>query len=327
MITLSSQTLPTLQQSKNLLAFSAGVDSSALFFLLLENNIAFDIALVNYGLRPQSNTEEAYAQTLAKKHHLTAHIAHAPSWSSNFEKNARDFRYAFFDELMIKQGYHNLITAHQLNDQLEWLLMRLSKGAGTVELVGLEPLSKRKAYQLVRPLLHHSKEALQHYLEQHGYHYFVDESNHDEQYERNWFREHLANQLIARYEQGIARSFEYLRADKEQLQNRYQVRYHHQDLYILELQDPSIKIRVIDKYLKRLGYLLSASQREALSKEDSIVLGGKWAVEIRGVRIYISPYVQTIMPKKYKERCRVAKIPPKIRGYAYLQGIDPNSMV
>ena len=50
--------LSYLKGKKNLLAFSAGVDSSALFFLLLEHDIKFDIALVNYGTRETSDKEE-----------------------------------------------------------------------------------------------------------------------------------------------------------------------------------------------------------------------------------------------------------------------------
>ncbi|NLN13488.1 MAG: tRNA lysidine(34) synthetase TilS, partial [Arcobacter skirrowii] len=40
-----------IKSSKNLLAFSAGVDSTALFFLLLNSNIPFDIAIVDYNIR------------------------------------------------------------------------------------------------------------------------------------------------------------------------------------------------------------------------------------------------------------------------------------
>ena len=50
--------IENLKNKKNLLAFSAGVDSSALFFLLLEHGIKFDIALVNYGTRETSDKEE-----------------------------------------------------------------------------------------------------------------------------------------------------------------------------------------------------------------------------------------------------------------------------
>ena len=56
-----------IKESKNLLAFSAGVDSSALFFLLLKQNIPFDIAIVNYNVRVQSKDEVNYAKELIKQ--------------------------------------------------------------------------------------------------------------------------------------------------------------------------------------------------------------------------------------------------------------------
>ena len=57
-----------IKNSKNLLAFSGGVDSSALFFLLLNHKIDFDIAIVNYNTREQSKDEIAYALNLAKEY-------------------------------------------------------------------------------------------------------------------------------------------------------------------------------------------------------------------------------------------------------------------
>jgi len=65
---IDPKTVPFLQKGKNLLAFSGGVDSSALFFLLLEKKIDFDIAIVNYRTRKQSDTEESYAKELADRH-------------------------------------------------------------------------------------------------------------------------------------------------------------------------------------------------------------------------------------------------------------------
>ncbi len=43
-----------IKNQKNILAFSAGVDSVALFFLLLEQNISFDIAIFCHYLKAQS---------------------------------------------------------------------------------------------------------------------------------------------------------------------------------------------------------------------------------------------------------------------------------
>jgi len=326
MIYLDESTLPLLKSSKNLLAFSAGVDSSALFFLLLQNNIKFDIALINYQLRVEANEEEAHAILLAKKYNLKVYTTKAPSFQNNFEKNARDFRYSFFDNIMQKESYTNLLTAHQLNDQLEWFLMRMTKGAGTAELLGLEAISERKTYKLVRPLLHHAKDELLNYLEQNDYPYFIDKSNSEERYERNRFRKNFSNELLAQYKDGIKRSFDYLKEDKKVLESGYKEIFHHKELYILNYENASNQVRIVDKYLKKLGYLLSASQREELKVEKSIVFGGAWAVEITENKIYIAPYQKTVMPKAFKEICRTLKIPSKVRAYIYDENIKPKSL-
>ena len=312
---------PTLKNKKNLLAFSAGIDSSALFFLLIENNIKFDIAIVDYGIRAQSKEEVAHAQTLAKKHKLFCHTIQAPKFETHFEKQARDFRYNFFESLISIEGYDTLLTAHQLNDQFEWMLMRLSKGAGLSELVGLASISQKKNYTLLRPLLSFSKEELLHYLQNHDYPYFIDKSNSDEKYERNRFRKQFSDAFISEYKEGVSRSFDYLRQDKEVLENNFETIYTHKQLYIIKLQNITAKIKASDLTLKKLGYLLSASQRKEIEKENSLVIGGEWAIELQNNLLYITPYETIDMPKTFKETYRIAKIPKKIRPYCYKMDI------
>jgi tRNA(Ile)-lysidine synthase len=314
--------LTKLKEGKNLLAFSAGVDSSALFFLLLENSISFDIALINYGLREQSIEEKKYAIELAQKYNLKLYTKKAPYFQNNFEKNARDFRYSFFDDIMRKERYDNLITAHQLNDQLEWFLMRLTKGSGASELIGLNSISMRKEYTLIRPILHHSKDELLRYLKSNRFKYFIDSSNLDEKYERNYFRNNFSDKLIKKYKSGIQKSFEYIKEDKELLISGYQENFHHKKLYILELKSQIGAVRIVDKYLKKLGYILSSGQRAEIKVETSIVIAGLWAIEKKENIIYIAPYIKKAIPKKYKELYRIAKIPSKIRGYIYIEKIE-----
>ena len=316
---LSNKSL--LLRKKNLLAFSAGLDSSALFFLLLENNIKFDIAIVDYGVREQSKEEVAHAKALAKKYKLFCHNIQAPLFDTHFEKQARDFRYEFFESLVIIEGYDNLLTAHQINDQLEWLLMRLTKGAGTSELLGLEPLSQRKNYTLVRPLLSHSKDELLSFLKVNGHPYFIDESNSNEKHERNKFRKQFSDTLVAEYKEGIKRSFDYLRQDKKQLENIFETIHEEKELRIILLHTLNAKVKATDLALKELGYLLSASQRLELTKEDSLVIGGEWAIERKENLLYIAPYLTTNMPKEFKEKCRLAKVPTKIRAYYFKENI------
>jgi tRNA(Ile)-lysidine synthase len=130
--------LSKLRDKKNLLAFSGGADSTSLFFLLLENKIPFDIAIVDYNIRKQSKSEVAYAKELAKINNLKCHIYNAPKIEKNFEATAREIRYDFFEELIKKEHYTNLLTAHHLGDRLEWFLMQFCKGAGCVEITGMQ---------------------------------------------------------------------------------------------------------------------------------------------------------------------------------------------
>ncbi len=320
-----------LQEGKNLLAFSAGVDSSALFFLLLEHNITFDIALVNYGTRESSNAEESYAKKLASLYGLRVHTVRAPRFESRFEEQARAFRYRYFESLIEEHGYGNLLTAHQLNDRLEWFLMRLVRGAGVSELLGMESVTERTAptgthYRLIRPLLGYTKEELLHYLDSNHHRYFFDESNKNMKYERNLFRHRWSDSLIEAYSGGIKRSFSYLERDKRRLTGDIELLHAGEQLRIVRVV-PSQRLYAADRYLKELGYLLSGAQRGDLSTHTSTVIGGIWAVEYSGGILYIAPYLKEPMPKVYKERCRIAGIPPKIRPYCYVSGLSPEEIL
>ena len=110
--------LSSLKQSKNLLAFSAGIDSTALFFLLHEANINFDIAIVNYNTRKNSLKELAYAKELAERYQKEIYFKETELEASHLEATARKIRYDFFEEIIEDKNYTVLLTAHQINDQL-----------------------------------------------------------------------------------------------------------------------------------------------------------------------------------------------------------------
>ncbi|WP_292663949.1 tRNA lysidine(34) synthetase TilS [Nitratifractor sp.] len=335
MIPLSQFLIPHssfLINAKNLLAFSHGLDSTALFYLLREEGIDFDIALVNYGMREQAEEEEAAAAALAKIYGVRAHIVRAPKWERNFEAEARKFRYGFFESLIDRYGYDNLLTAHQLDDRLEWMLMRLIRGAGAVELAGMEAVTRRetaagRSYRLIRPLLRQSKAQLRDYLLRRGATWFDDASNADPAYERNRLRSGLAGELLRGNEEGIRRSFDYLEADSRRLLEDFETLYRTKQLRIARLADPRARARAADRLLKELGYLLTAAERERISRGDPLVAGRRWAVEESESLLYIAPYLRGIpLPRSFRERCRKCGIPPKIRTYLYREGIVPESL-
>jgi tRNA(Ile)-lysidine synthase len=299
--------------SNNLLAFSGGVDSSALFFMLL-NKIDFDIAIVNYHTRKQSQKEIEYAKYLAKKYDKKIYIKDCLLEKNNFEANARKCRYEFFEELSQKYGYQNLYLAHQLNDKFEWFLMQLSKGAGLKELLGMKKKEKRKYFTIHRPLLDYSREEILEYLHQNNIKYFIDSSNEDTKYKRNYFRKHFATKFVSEFKNGLKKSFCYLEEDRQIL---FQKDWQKQNLlYKFPISTPKIDIKKVDLILKELGYVLSSAQRNEIIKQNfSTIIANKFAIDNNQKEIFISPFIKIKMDKKSKEKMRINKIPPKIRGY------------
>ena len=317
---LENKAVTLLKGKKNLLAFSAGGDSTALLFLLLKYKIKFDIAIVNYKTREQSLEELKYAKELAKKYNFICHSLDAPKIKKNFEANAREIRYNFFENLVAEFSYENLLTAHHLGDRFEWMLMQFCKGAGCAELSGMNLEDKRSTYSLIRPLLHLEKEELISYLQKEKILYFEDETNSDETIQRNYVRHNYAQPLLKEFRSGIKKSFEYLDEDRELIIENQAVKSIDELLYIQRAATKRSDIYTIDKELKKLGYMMSASERELLKKETTLTLGRKHIVHFHTHYIFIVPTLSTKveMPHKFKEECRVLKIEPKLRAFLYL---------
>lgn len=318
-----------IKESKNLLAFSAGVDSSALFFLLLKQNIPFDIAIVNYNVRVQSKDEVNYAKELASKYNKQIYIKDIKLEStSNFEKMARDIRYKFFEEIIDENSYEVLITAHQLNDKLEWFLMQLTKGAGLVELIGFNEFEQKENYKVYKPLLEITKEELENFLKQENIKYFIDNSNFDEKYKRNYFRHNFSDKLLCEYTNGIKKSFKYLQDDINSLNIEITPIKNFNELEIYQNQnDNNLNIRIIDNSLKKRGFLLSSAQRDEIIKQKEITISHKINISIKEDLIWICPNVSSIMDKKFKETCRINKIPKNVRNYIYYKKIDIKELI
>ncbi|MCX2717153.1 tRNA lysidine(34) synthetase TilS [Helicobacter sp. MIT 21-1697] len=352
--TLASSLVP-LKQTHNLLGFSGGVDSTALFFLLLECEISFDIAIVHYHTRPQADDEVAYAKELAATYNKLCFVAHAPHFDTNFEHNARSFRFDFFRSLITKHCYTHLLLAHQLNDRLEWLLMQLTKGAGLGNLLGFsdERYNDDESfthYTIVRPLESMPKNALYRFCKERGIKYFEDSSNQDKTFRRNYFRYEFCDKLVNEFSTGIARTLSYLQRDKQSLENMlyantleleslqeqiqkqiYNVNVplhtHHIRCIIFSIHkvraqnDDNLLLLFCDKVAKRCGYVLSAAQREEISKSNFNCKIAHLIITSNAHRIYIAQdfinmykiVTQGPMSKKFKICCASHCVPPKLR--------------
>lgn len=310
--------LDLLKKGRVLLAFSGGVDSTTLFHLLLENNIVFDIAHVNYHTRESSDTEEQSAIDLAQKYNLQYHTHSCRLGGANFEHRAREERYRFFGYLMKKYNYTYLLTAHQLNDRLEWLMMQMCRGSGLPEMLGIRSHDAREGVEILRPLLEWDRESIEAYLHAHNIPHHIDESNSDERYTRNAFRHRYSAPMMRDYRDAIRRTFRYLEEDNETLIEPMVFTTIHELSYAKNPINIRSLVVGIDTFFKNSGYLLSQHDKEALKRGGEHIIARHTVVSIEGNYTFIAPYESNvIMDKGFREECRKLRVGAKLRGYLY----------
>ncbi|MDE1548067.1 tRNA lysidine(34) synthetase TilS [Jeotgalibaca caeni] len=200
-----NQVIKTFQQTNDwarddvvLLALSGGVDSMALLDLFLQltpEERPQIIALhVHHHLREEANLDCQFVEEYCSTRDVPFVVKH---WepdihpATNIESAARQFRYAFFAEQMEALDAKVLVTAHHADDQMETILMRLTRGS-TLE--GYAGIQKKRPFHtgvLIRPLLHLEKESLYTYCEKRDVPFREDHTNQEMTYTRNRFRQNL----------------------------------------------------------------------------------------------------------------------------------------
>lgn len=298
------------KNEKFLLGFSAGVDSSALFFLLLESEVEFDLCIVDYAIREQSVLEVAYARELAEQYQKKIHILKAPRISGNFESQARKIRYEFFGDLIRQNGYKGMILAHQFNDRLEWFLMQFLKGSGLNTLLGFNHIEKINGFWVYRPLLEVSKQELYAFCEEKSISYFEDSSNQDEVFLRNKIRK--LTSFLDSHSKGILQSFKFLQAQKERL-------FPPIDLLILDNVHAFLRrgeeenLHFLDLEAKKMGYVFSKKQKDEILRCNFSCEIADLIIESDERRIFIAPKIKIVMNAQYRDFARKNKIPRRLR--------------
>ena len=78
---------------------------------------------------------------------------------------------------------------------------------------------------------------------------------------------------------------------------------------------------------KKIGYLPSKAQRDEVARGFDAVIGGGFAVAKNSENlIFVAPFAKNTIPKDFRERCREAKIPEKIRGYLHTLQTEPREL-
>jgi tRNA(Ile)-lysidine synthase len=176
---------------KILLAVSGGIDSMVMADLFLKSGYEIGIAHCNFLLRgKESDKDEELVRKYSEKHNL-------PFFTVRFEtklyakKNrisvqmaARELRYIWFDEIRKEHKYDYISVAHNLNDNIETMIINLTRGTGLTGLSGMRIISNN----IIRPLLFSTRQSIIEYSKIHHIRYREDKSNSDTKYTRNKIR-------------------------------------------------------------------------------------------------------------------------------------------
>ena len=185
-----------------LIACSGGIDSMGLVHFFKKFQHIFEIRLlvahVDHMLRGETSLEDReFVEAFCHQNHIPVFSTSIPipqllrEEGGNSQALCRRERYAYFEELMKKNHINKLVTAHHADDQLESILMALTK-AGTISgMKGMYAKRNFSAGTIIRPFLTVTKEEIRGYLEENGGLYREDASNAKDEYTRNRFRHHI----------------------------------------------------------------------------------------------------------------------------------------
>lgn len=212
-----------------LCAVSGGADSMCLLHLLLrlghQNGFSVCAAHYNHQLRgAASDEDQRFVAAWCAEQEIPCAIgtgdvrAEAARLGRGLEDAARTLRYAFLQQAAEDMGAIRIATAHHADDNLETLLLRLTRGSGLSGLTGIPP----RRGNIVRPLLEVSRADILSYLEANGVPHREDASNGEWVTPRNRLRQQVIPvlrelnpnlaQTAARMQRGLRQDEAYLNA-------------------------------------------------------------------------------------------------------------------
>ncbi len=176
--------------AKIAVAVSGGSDSMALCLLAgtwcAERNVEILALTVDHGLRAEAADEAV----LVGQWLLSRNIDHqvltrtGPAPQTGIQQFARNARYKLLLDKCNEVGATSLLIGHQLEDQLETFLMRVSKGSALQGLSVMRAKGSREGIDLGRPLLGIHRAHLREYLRNEEQDWIEDPSNESVLYTR-----------------------------------------------------------------------------------------------------------------------------------------------
>lgn len=171
-----------------LVAVSGGADSMALLDMCVKANVKVAVAHVNYQKRDSANRDMNGVKAYCQKYDIPFFVHLVQNYGKdNFQAQAREIRYAFFKQIVLRHHYEGVLVAHHLDDVLETYIMQKERGS-IPAYYGIKEEAMLMGIRIKRPLLNMCKDELCAYCRKMHVVYYDDESNFSDAYTRNQIR-------------------------------------------------------------------------------------------------------------------------------------------
>jgi len=247
------------KDDKILLAVSGGIDSMVMADLFFKTGFDAGIAHCNFCLRGKESDKD---EELVRKFSVANKIpffskkfntkAYSKKMGVSIQMAARDLRYEWFEEVRQSNGFDFIAVAHNLNDNIETLLLNLTRGTGIAGLTGMRPSGNH----IIRPLLFATRDAIAEYCKMNSITYREDKSNAETKYTRNKIR-HLVLPVLKEINPSIEVT---LNETAERLRSIYEIVSDYtartrNNLFIRKDSNIILNISLLQPYLKNRTFL------------------------------------------------------------------------
>ena len=194
-------------------AYSGGADSTALLHAAAAQWPGRVSAIhIHHGLQAAADDFVRHCEAACSAIGVPLHVVHVDAKNASGESPedaARKARYSALAGKALELGTPLVVLAQHADDQVETLLLALSRGAGVAGLAGMPAEFERFEVRFVRPLLGLGAQAVRDELAARGIGYIDDPTNSDLAYTRNKIRHRLLPvlaEVFPQYRETFARS-------------------------------------------------------------------------------------------------------------------------
>ena len=177
------------------IAYSGGADSTALLLAACNWRPGQVSAIhVHHGLQAAADNFAAHCSAVCAGLGVPLHIARVDArhqTGQSPEDAARNARYSALADGARALGVQSVLLGQHADDQVETLLLALSRGAGLAGLSAMPATFERSGMLFARPLLEVPAASLRAWLLAQEHTFVEDPSNSDERYTRNLIRARL----------------------------------------------------------------------------------------------------------------------------------------